>query len=172
MAVGIAPGPAGRATLARLQRDFSSNVNVLVVPTNLVNFGQAVDFPLLLGLTLALFGAATLAHLLFVTVTRRRRQVGLLKTLGFVRCQVLATTCWQAVTVALVGVVPGVPIGVAAGNLVWRTFASHLGAVPVPVTPARLIIALVIIIVGDIVLALIPAALATRVRPAEALREA
>lgn len=173
MAVGIAPGPAGQATLARLQREFSQFANVLSVPINLVNFGQAVDFPLLLGLTLALFGAATLAHLLVVSVARRRRQMALLKTLGFVRRQIVATTCWQAVTVTLVGVIPGLPIGIATGNLLWRLFATHLGAVPEAVTPVGLIGAVTgVIIAGGIVLALIPAALAARVRPAEALREA
>ena len=67
MAVGIAPGPAGRALMRQLQKRFSQNVIVLSVPVNLVNFGQAVDFPLLLGVTRwrLFFGAATLAHLCF-----------------------------------------------------------------------------------------------------------
>jgi putative ABC transport system permease protein len=148
-------------------------VNVLSVPTNLVNFGQAVDFPLLLGVTLALFGAATLAHLLFVSVSRRRRQVALLKVLGFVRRQVLMATCWQALTVVAVGLVIGVPLGIAVGQFVWRTFASHLGAVPVAVVPVGLIsIVCVVIVAGGVALALGPAALAVRVSPGEALREA
>ena len=173
MAVGIAPGEAGHAALRRLQRQFSQNVNVLSVPVNLVNFGQAVDFPLLLGVTLALFGAATLAHLLFVSVARRRRQVALLKVLGFVRRQVLVSTCWQALTVVAVGLVIGVPLGIGAGRFVWHLFASHLGAVPVAVIPVGLIGAVcAVIVVGGVALAVVPAALAARVRPAEALREA
>jgi predicted lysophospholipase L1 biosynthesis ABC-type transport system permease subunit len=173
MAVGLAPGRAGRAALARFQREFSQNVNELNVPVNLVNFGQAVDFPLLLGLTLALFGAATLAHLLFVSVARRRRQVALLKVLGFVRRQVLAATCWQALTVVAIGLVIGVPTGIVVGESVWRTFASHLGAVPVAVVPASLVtIVCAVIVVGGVALALLPALLAVRVQPAEALREA
>jgi len=173
MAVGIAPGPAGRAALSRFEREFSQNVNVLNVPTNLFNFGQAVDFPLLLGVTLALFGAATLAHLLFVSVARRRRQVALLKVLGFVRRQVLAATCWQALTVVMIGLVVGVPTGIVVGESVWQTFASHLGAVPVAVVPAALVaVVCAVIIVGGVALALLPALLAIRVQPAEALREA
>ena len=172
MAVGVAPGPAGRAALARFERQFSQNVNELNVPTNLVNFGQAVDFPLLLGVTLALFGAATLAHLLFVSVARRRRQVAVLKVLGFVRRQVLATMCWQALTVVAIGLVIGVPTGIAVGESVWRTFASHLGAVPVAVVPVALVaIVGAVIVVGGVALALVPALLAVRVLPAEALRE-
>ncbi|MFI5034953.1 MAG: ABC transporter permease [Acidimicrobiales bacterium] len=173
MGVGIVPGRAGRATLARLQRQFAQTLNVMSVPTNLVNFGQAVDFPLLLGVTLALFGAATLAHLLFVSVARRRRQVALLKVLGFVKRQVLATVGWQALTISVIGIAVGVPLGIGAGQVVWRTFATHLGAVPVAVTPVAVVAAVcAVIVVGGIVLSLVPAALATRVRPAEALREA
>jgi ABC-type lipoprotein release transport system permease subunit len=173
MAVGIVPGPAGRSALAHFQREFSENVNELNVPVNLVNFGQAVDFPLLLGVTLALFGAATLAHLLFVSVARRRRQVALLKVLGFVRRQVLASTCWQALTVVAIGLLIGVPSGIAVGKAVWRSFAAHLGAVPVAVVPVELVaIVCVVIVVGGVALALLPALLAVRVQPAEALREA
>ncbi len=173
MAVGITPGAAGRAALAHYDKQFSQNVNELNVPTNLFNFGQAVDFPLLLGVTLALFGAATLAHLLFVSVARRRRQVALLKVLGFVRHQVLAATCFQALTVVVIGLVIGVPTGIVVGGTVWRTFASHLGAVPVAVVPAR-VVAIVcgVIVVGGVALALLPALLALRVQPGEALREA
>ena len=39
-------------------------------PANLANFGQAVNFPLIFGLVLVLFGAATLMHLLLVSVAR------------------------------------------------------------------------------------------------------
>ncbi len=171
--VSIAPGSAGHQTMRRLEHQFSQSVQVLSTPVDLVNFGQAVDFPLLLGVTLALFGAATLAHLLFVSVARRRRQVALLKVLGFVRRQVLVATCWQALTVVAVGLVIGVPLGIGVGRVVWHVFASHLGAVPVAVIPTTLIVAVcALIVVGAVALALAPAALAVRVRPAEALREA
>ncbi len=172
MSVGIAPGASGRHTLRRLQRQFSQNVNVLSVPVNLVNFGQAVDFPLLLGVTLALFGAATLAHLLFVSVARRRRQVALLKVLGFVRRQVLVSTCWQALTVVVVGLAIGVPLGIVVGRAVWRLFASHLGAVPAVIVPVGLIsVVCAVIIAGGVTLSIAPAVFAARVSPAEALRE-
>jgi FtsX-like permease family len=172
VAVGVAPGASGTATVTRLEHQFAQNVDELSVPINLVNFGQAVDFPLLLGFTLALFGAATLAHVLFVSVARRRRQVALLKVLGFVRREVLLSVRWQAITIAVIGIIVGVPFGVALGRLVWRIFASHLGAVPLSVVPVS-VIALVcgVIIVGGVSLALVPAVLALRIRPSEALRE-
>lgn len=172
MAITTTPNAAGRATVARLDRRYASDLSVLSLPTNLVNFGQAVNFPLLLGSTLALFGAATLAHLLFVTVARRRREIALLKVLGFVRRQVVAAVCWQATTVSVVGIVVGVPTGAALGDFVWRTFASNLGAVPVAVVPLGLVVAIGagVVVFGNL-LALAPAVLATRLHPAEALRE-
>jgi ABC-type lipoprotein release transport system permease subunit len=171
--VAVRPGLKGRATVAGLERKYAADLDVPIRPTNLVNFGQAVDFPLLLEATLVLFGAAALAHVLIVSVTRRRRQFALLKVLGFVHHQVRTAMCWQAATVAGVGVVVGVPVGLVLGQVIWRDFASALGAVPLAVVPAVIVlIVAVATLVGAVVLALGPATLAARVRPAEALREA
>ncbi len=173
MAIGTLPGKAGRAAVGRLQREFASVLTPAGVPTDLVNFGQAVNFPALLGATLAIFGAAALAHLLFVSVARRRREVAILKVLGFVRMQVGAAVCWQSTTVAIVGIVLGVPVGIAAGRVIWRAFASNLGVVPVDVAPVRLVLVFAVgVLVAGALLALVPAMLAARTRPAEALREA
>jgi hypothetical protein len=49
MAIATTPNAAGRATVSRLDRRYATELSVLSVPTNLVNFGQAVNFPLLLG---------------------------------------------------------------------------------------------------------------------------
>ena len=131
MAIAIAPDAGGRAAKASLERHFAQALTVLTVPVNLVNFGQAVNFPVFLGVTLTLFGAATLAHLLLVSVVRRRREIALLKVLGFVRLQVGTAVCWQATTVALIGIAVGVPTGLAIGAGVWNRFILNLGGVPV-----------------------------------------
>ncbi len=140
-------------------------------PTSLVNFGEAVDFPLIFGAMLAVFGAATLAHLLVVSVSRRRREVGLLKVLGFVNRQVVSTVSWQATTLALVGVVIGVPLGLVVGRGVWNTFANNLGVVPVAVVPCLLTAAITAgVLVGANVIAIAPALVAARSKPGELLR--
>ncbi len=56
-------------------------------------------------------GAATLTHLLAVSVSGRRREVELLKVLGFVNGQIVFTTAWQATTLAIIGNLIGVPLG-------------------------------------------------------------
>jgi ABC-type lipoprotein release transport system permease subunit len=170
--IGVRSTPAGLRLAKQLRHKYAATYTVPTRPTDLVNFGQAVDFPLLLGITLALFGVATLTHVLFVSVTRRRRQFALLKVLGFVRRQVRTAMCWQATTIAVIGVLFGVPLGVLAGKVVWKQFASGLGAVPVAVVSVGTTVMLIaVILVGAILLSIVPATLAARIAPAEALRE-
>ena len=169
--VSFAPGPSGKAAMDHYLAEYPSITSEPLAPTSLVNFGEAVDFPLIFGAMLAVFGAATLAHLLVVSVSRRRREVGLLKVLGFVNRQVVSTVSWQATTLALVGVVVGVPLGLVVGRMVWNTFANNLGAVPVVVVPFLLTAAITVgVLVGANVIAIAPALVATRSKPGDLLR--
>jgi putative ABC transport system permease protein len=169
--VRAAPGAAGSAALARHVAKYPALVHQPAEPTVLVNFGESVNFPLLFAVALTVFGAATLLHLLLVSVARRRVESGLLKALGFVRRQVAAAVCWQATVVALTGIVIGVPAGIAAGRLLWRVFATNFGVVPVAVVEPVLVAVLVagVLAVANL-LAAVPAALAARSRPAQLLR--
>jgi hypothetical protein len=169
--VSFVGGAKGQAAINHYLDSDPSDVALAITPTSLINFGEAVNFPLIFGSMLAVFGAATLLHLLVVSVSRRRREVGLLKVLGFVNAQVGATVAWQASTLALVGIVVGVPIGLLAGQAVWRAFASNLGVVPVSVVPVWLIAVLVagVLVVANLI-AVAPALVATRSKPGELLR--
>ena len=129
-----APGRrrAGRAAaLARHIHRHPYDAYRTAVPTALVSFGESANFPLLLGAIIVLCGAATLAHLLAVSVRRRRRENGLLSSLGFVRRQLGEILFWQASTVAVAGLLAGVPLGLVAGHAIWRAFAANLGVVGV-----------------------------------------
>jgi ABC-type lipoprotein release transport system permease subunit len=136
-----------------------------------VNFGEAVNFPLILGLVLIVFGVASLVHVLFVSVARRRREVGLLKALGFVRRQIAFSVWWQTTTVALVGIVVGVPVGIIVGRAIWQAFARNLGVLPESVDPVSVIVAVAAgtLVVANL-LAIGPALVASRSRPASLLR--
>ena len=61
------------------------------------------------------------------SLRRRRRELAVLKTLGFSRRQVRATVAWQASTVAAVGLVVGIPLGLLVGAYVWHQVADELG---------------------------------------------
>jgi hypothetical protein len=167
----VVSGPRGQAAITHYLRADASIATLPITPTSLINFGEAVNFPLIFGAMLAVFGAATLAHLLIVSVSRRRREIGLLKMLGFVNGQVASAVAWQATTLALVGIVIGVPIGVVLGEAVWRAFANNLGAVPVAVVPVLLtaVLAAGVVIVANLI-AVVPALVATRSKPGDLLR--
>jgi hypothetical protein len=129
--------------------------------------------PVLMALLLALAGAATLSHTLLTSIRRRRRDLAILKTLGFGRRQVTAAIAWQATTMATLALLIGIPVGIAAGRLVWTVFASALGVVPEPVVALGAVLLLVpaVLIVG-ILIAVVPARSASRTRPVVMLRTA
>lgn len=52
-----------------------------------VNFGGVQGAPLAVGGVLAALGAAALAHVLVTAIRHRRRDIAILKTIGFVRGQ-------------------------------------------------------------------------------------
>ncbi len=167
----VVSGPRGRAAINHYLDVYPSSATLRITPTSLVNFGEAVNFPLVFGAMLAVFGAATLTHLLLVSVSRRRREIGLLKVLGFVNGQVASAVAWQSTTVALVGIVIGVPLGIVVGRAIWGAFARNLGAVPVSLVPVVLLGALVagVLAVAGLI-AIAPALVATRSRPTDLLR--
>lgn len=168
---GMRPGSAGRADAVRYANQFPGYASLPVKPTNLVNFGEAVNFPFILGVVLVLFGAATLVHVLVVSVARRRRELGLLKAIGFVRHQVAAAVCWQATAVAIVGIVAGVPFGIIGGRLIWHAFAGNLGVVSVVVIPVGTLVLLGVgVVVVANVLAAGPAFVSARSRAGVLLR--
>jgi FtsX-like permease family len=164
-------GASGRRAVTRYLDEYPAITALPTTPVSLVNFGEAVNFPLIFGAMLAVSGAATLVHLLVVSVSRRRREIGLLKALGFVRSQVIAAVVWQATTLALVGVVIGVPLGLAVGSAVWNAFANDLGVVPVSVVQTWVLITLSagVVVVANL-LAVVPALAAARSNTKELLR--
>jgi ABC-type lipoprotein release transport system permease subunit len=120
---------------------------------------------------LAIMATATLAHALFSAARRRRRELAILKVLGFRRRQVSAAIAWQATVVAALAILIGVPLGIALGRWGWKVFAHRLGVPDTPVTPLLAIVAVAVLaVVVAFVTALIPARLAGRTPPAVALR--
>ena len=119
---------------------------------------------------LGALGAATLGHGLVATVRRRRREVAILKTLGFLRRQVSSAVAWQATTLIVIALA-GLPLGIAAGRWAWTTLAGQLG---IPAEPHVPVLAVAITIPTAVLLANVVAALparaASRTRAALALR--
>ncbi len=125
-----------------------------------------------LGAAIALSALASLALALTATVRRRRRDLALLKTLGFTRRQLSATIAWQATSIIGVGLVVGVPLGVVLGRLTWKLFAEQLDVLAQPAVPllAIAVIALAATAAAN-ALASLPARYARAVPPASTLRD-
>lgn len=128
-------------------------------------------FPVTLAGVLTILALIAVGHALVTGVRRRRRELALLKAIGFDRRQVRATVAWQATTLATVGLVVGIPIGLIVGRLVWGRVSNGLGVSTVTTAP---MLALLLVIPGVLVLvnllAFFPARAAARTRPAVALR--
>jgi ABC-type lipoprotein release transport system permease subunit len=141
------------------------------LPDDIANDARVRDTPLFLALTLALMGVATLAHVLVTSIRRRRRDLAVLKTLGFVRGQVSATVAFQSSALAVVAMLIGIPLGLAAGNWTWALFAGSVG---VASDSALALPAVVLAIPATLIVANLVAAgpgwVAGRVRPAAVLR--
>jgi hypothetical protein len=105
-------------------------------PAEIVNYKTMGAMPAVLAGGLAAGAVAGLGLTLVASVRRRRRDFALLKTLGFTKRQLAAAVAWQSSVVAVVGLVVGVPVGIAAGRWLWLAFAHELSAVPDPVVPA------------------------------------
>ncbi len=125
---------------------------------------------LVTGLVIGAIVALTLT--LVASVHQRRRDLALLKTIGFVRRQVAAAVACQATTAAIVGIVIGIPLGLVVGRWLWDLFAEQINAVPYPTVPVP---AIVPVAVGTVLLAnlvaVLPARSAARTLTAPLLRD-
>ena len=173
-AMTLEPGVDLQAEIRKLNREFGrygSDAGGPAEGTELKNLRTIEGLPLLLAGLLALSAAAAVAHMLVTSVRRRRRDLAILKTLGFVRRQVSATVAWQATTVAVVALAVGLPVGLAVGRWTWSFFADQLGVIPAAVVGAAstLLVVPAVILVGNLIAA-VPGRLAARTGPAQILR--
>lgn len=142
-----------------------------VRPPEIVDADRMRSVPLLAGVLLVAAAVIGLSLAVVVSVRSRRRELAILRALGFTGRQLRTSVRVQALATMAVALVVGVPVGVALGRLAWRAFASQLGVAAGPVVPVWVLAATV---VGGCVVALLAAALpartASRVDPATVLR--
>jgi len=150
-----------------------NSVEVLGVlrPVQIVNYRSIGSTPIFLAAGLALGAVLALGLMLASSVRRRRRDLALLKTLGFTHRQLASAVAWQATTTALIGVVVGLPFGVVIGRQLWTLFARSIYAVPDPTVP---LLSVIMVGVGTVVfanlVAVLPGRNAARTPAALALR--
>jgi len=140
-------------------------------PAEVINFGQVNQFPLILGGSFGVLALLTITHLLVTSVRRRRRDIAVLRAVGFSRRQVRAAVAWQSATLMAVSLAVGVPAGLIAGRQIWLLLTRQLGVLPAVDLPAATLALLVVAAVPvAIAIAAWPGEAAARISPALALR--
>ena len=140
-------------------------------PGEIKGYTSIRDTPLVLAAILVVLAVGTLAHVLLTGVRRRRRDLAVLKTLGFGRSQVLRVVAWEATAFAAVALIIGLPLGVVAGRLAWAVFANAAGVSTQPAIPVPLILlAIPVALALANLIAAWPGWTAARLRPALVLR--
>ena len=173
--VDLAPGTTRDDLQAALEeRGLLASGNNLQGPSHtadLRGYDAVRRTPLLLAGVLAVLGLGVLAHTITGSERQRRRELAVLRCLGFVGRDLRVTVRWNALTLVGLCIIVSVPIGVGLGRTLWSSFAGGIGLVDDPLTPVASVAAVVVVtIVGAVALAAIPGRRASQVRPAEVLR--
>jgi len=141
------------------------------LPRDLASFGRVDGLPIAVAAILGVMAGAVLVYTLLSAIRRRRRDLGVLKALGFLRRDVARTVTVQAMTLGALALAIGLPVGVVLGRLVWQRFADWQGIPSVPtVSPWVLLLVGVAVLVVAALIAIVPARFAARTAPADALR--
>lgn len=184
IAVQAAPGVAPQVLARRIAAALPANVEVRTGQQDAADQAQqtteAINTflrPALLAFgVIALFvGAFIIFNTFSITVAQRLRELGLLRTIGASRRQVMTSVVGEAFVIGLVAGLVGLVAGYGfAALLVWVFDTFLPGGIPVAGAQLSWRIALTALLVGvlvSVVAALIPALRASRVPPVAALRE-
>jgi ABC-type antimicrobial peptide transport system permease subunit len=170
----LAPGVDRAAAIRHLTNTFGQGELppiAPVVPAEVERLRQ-VDFLVpVLGGFVALVAVVAIGYTLVTAVRRRRRELAILKTIGFDRAQVRATVAWHSTTLAVVGLLLGIPLGIAAGRVLWGLVAGGLGvstSIEVPVWAIVAVVPAAILLTN--LVAAFPGRDAARTSPAVVLR--
>ena len=176
--LGVAVAAADGADIDEVLADldpgdpsFAFSLNETGQPSDVASLNRVRSTPLALAALLAALIALTVAHALGAAVRARRRDLAILRTCGFTRRQVVATVATQATLIAGIGLLVGVPVGLALGRLSWTAVVDRLGAVAEAITPwpALGVVVLAVLLIANLV-GLVPGLRAARAHPADTLR--
>lgn len=155
----------------RPQRIFVGTDESAIDTEGTIEVSSIEALPLLLGVLTGIVGIGVLAHLLVSSARARRRDLAVLRAIGFRRRQVGRTVRWHSLTVVAVGLGIGVPVGLALGRVAWNVYARSIGVVPEPSIVGLTVLA---VVVGALLVACLvaigPGRAATHPSPAAVLR--
>ena len=172
--VRFAEGTDIDETIAQLSGALGGDVQFVEtaeLPDELTNLRNIRTLPLVLAGFLALLALAALSHVLATSARRRRRDFAVLRAIGLNRRATRLVLNAQGTAIGVVGLLLGIPLGVALGRIGWRLVADQVPLTNVP--PFAVLVVLLIVpatVLLTNALALWPGRRVARLRPAEVLR--
>ncbi|MEP7019680.1 MAG: FtsX-like permease family protein [Pseudonocardiales bacterium] len=166
---------AGAKLSAALAKADPALANVFFAPpdllTEVAQLRQVRVLPIVLGLFLALLAVGAVGHALATAVRRRSHDLAVLRALGMTQRQCRWVVITQASVLAVIGLLLGVPLGLAVGRTVWRVVADYtpLQYVAPMAWWAMLLVAPAALLIAN-ALAAWPGHRAARLRVAQVLR--
>ncbi|MWV59126.1 ABC transporter permease [Rathayibacter sp. VKM Ac-2754] len=155
-------------TVMRASSD--ANPEVIAALQQFISASTAI-MSVLLGFSVVL-AAVGMVNTLSLSVLQRRRELGLLRALGFTASQVRSMVVLEAAQMIVAATLLGLLLGIAYG---WSGAIAVFGSLPgigviPPSIPVPILVAVVVVgTVITVVSAVVPARRATRVTPVEAL---
>jgi predicted lysophospholipase L1 biosynthesis ABC-type transport system permease subunit len=124
-AVRVRPG-ADVAT--RIERLSGTGAGLPDRPSSVLNMERIRSTPYIVAGCLTALIMLSLGHQLISSLRRRRGELAILRALGADRRWITGVVHWYAVALAAASVVVGGPLGVAIGQVVYRTYIDRIGA--------------------------------------------
>jgi hypothetical protein len=168
--IRFADGVNHERALSELNQEFPGTVLQPILPPDIENLRRVDGLPNLLIALVALVALITLGHSIMVSVRYCRRDLAVMRTMGFVGRQISAVVAWQLTTIVAIGLVIGVPVGIVVGRWAWTLVTNQLGLPPNPMVPPLLVIVVPISVIAANCVAYIPGRIAARARLSSALR--
>jgi hypothetical protein len=176
--LSLRPGADVQAVAARLGQTAKTikggQVFAFSPPGPLVEVQMVKDvavLPLALSAFLAVLAIGAVGHALSIAVRRRSHELAVLRVLGLTRRQSGLVVVTQASLLAAVGIIFGIPLGLALGRVLWHAAADTM---PLAYQPPLAVLALALIVplalLAANLLAAWPGRRAARLRPAHILR--
>ena len=156
-----------RETLGSAVQD----VSPAEVPPDLTNLRNVRVLPVLLSGFLAVLAIAAVSHVLVTSSRRRRHDFAVLRAIGLSRRGTRLVLNSQGTAIGVVGLLLGVPLGLAAGRTGWHWVAERVpleDVAPLALLAVLVLVPLTVLVVNA--LAVWPGRHVGRLQPAEVLR--
>ncbi|MDT4919471.1 MAG: putative transport system permease protein [Pseudonocardiales bacterium] len=147
------------------------DIETVGVPIEVAEIREVRTLPIVLGGFLGLLAIGAVGHALATAVRRRSHDLAVLRALGLTPWQCRWTVITQASVLAMIGLLFGVPAGLALGRTVWRIVADYTPlqyVAPLAVTALLLVWPAALLLAN--LLATLPGRRAARLRISTVLR--